>query len=166
MEALGINLPFLIAQIINFVVLMILLRMFLYRPILNMLTARRERIRESLAAAETARSEVQAANQRVEAEVAAAWREGQEIIARAREAAERQAAEIVAQAREQADAEIARRREEIAYERQQMVGQLREQVAQLSLAIAQRVIGRELTTSPTEQRALIDQFIVEAGELR
>ncbi len=45
-------------------------------------------------------------------------------------------------------------------------GELREQVAQLSLAIAQRVIGRELTTSPVEQRALIDQFIVEAGELR
>src|SRR5690606_7535454 len=161
---LGINLPFLIAQIVNFVVLLILLRMFLYEPVLNMLAQRRERIRESLNAAEAARAEVQATNVRAEEEIAKARREGQEIIARAREAAERQAAEILAQARQQAEAEAARMREEIAYERQQMVSELREQVAQLSLAIAQKVIGRALSTA--DQRALIDQFIAEAGDLK
>lgn len=164
MAALGINLPFLIAQIVNFVVLLILLRMFLYEPVLNMLAQRRERIRESLNAAEAARAEVQATNVRAEEEIAKARREGQEIIARAREAAERQAAEILAQARQQAEAEAARMREEIAYERQQMVSELREQVAQLSLAIAQKVIGRALSTA--DQRALIDQFIAEAGDLK
>lgn len=164
MAALGINLPFLIAQIVNFVVLLVLLRLFLYGPLMNMLAQRRERIRESLNAAEAARAEVQAANQRVEEEIAKARREGQEIIARAREAAERQAAEIVAQARRQAEVEAARLREEIAAERQQMVSELREEVAQLSLAIAQKVIGRALSTA--DQRALIDQFIAEAGELK
>jgi len=164
LAALGINLPFLIAQIVNFVVLLVLLRMFLYGPLMNMLAQRRERIRESLNAAEAARAEVQSANQRVEEEVAQARREGQEIIARAREAAERQATEIVAEARRQAQAEAARMREEIAAERQQMASELREQVAQLSLAIAQKVIGRALSTA--DQRDLIGQFIVEAGDLK
>lgn len=164
MAALGINGPFLIAQIINFLVIMFLLRMFLYEPILNLLAQRRERIRESLNAAEAARAEVQASNQRVEEEVAKARREGQEIIARAREAAERQAAEIVAQSRVQAEAEAARLRDEVAYERQQMVSELRGQVAELSLAIAQKVIGQALSTA--DQRRLVDQFLAEAGDLK
>jgi len=52
---IGINLPVLIAQTVNFVVLLIILRLVLYKPVLRMLDERRERIREGLSAAERGR---------------------------------------------------------------------------------------------------------------
>ncbi len=54
MDALGINGPFLIAQIVNFVLLLLLLRAFLYKPVLKMLESRKQRIAEGLQAAEVA----------------------------------------------------------------------------------------------------------------
>ena len=52
MEKVGINLNFLIAQIVNFVIVLVLLQRLLYRPVLNMLEARKQRVRESLAEAD------------------------------------------------------------------------------------------------------------------
>ena len=49
---IGINLPVLVAQTINFVVLLTLLRLFVYKPVLNMLDQRRARIEEGLNAAQ------------------------------------------------------------------------------------------------------------------
>jgi F-type H+-transporting ATPase subunit b len=164
LEALGINGPFLLAQIVNFALMFVLLRMFLYEPILNMLAQRRERIRESLSAAETAQAEVQATTQRSEEEIARARREGQEIIARAREAAEREAQTRAAEIIARAEAEAGRMREEISFERQQMVSELRGQVAELSLAVAQKVIGQALNTA--DQRKLVDKFLAEVGDLK
>jgi len=51
-EKVGINLNFLIAQIVNFVIVLVLLQRLLYRPVLNMLEARKQRVRESLAEAD------------------------------------------------------------------------------------------------------------------
>ena len=52
MDALGIEWSLLIAQLVNFALLIVLLRMFLYQPILNMLAARKERIVQSMKDAE------------------------------------------------------------------------------------------------------------------
>ena len=50
--SLGINLPILIAQLVNFTILLVVLRLVAWGPLVKMLDERRERIRESLAAAE------------------------------------------------------------------------------------------------------------------
>lgn len=52
---LGVNIPVLIAQLINFTALLILLRLFVYKPVLKMLDERRTRIQEGLSAAERGR---------------------------------------------------------------------------------------------------------------
>ena len=64
MDALGIEWPLLISQLINFLILIVLLRMFLYKPVLNMLNARKERIAQSMKDAER----VNAAAREAEAE--------------------------------------------------------------------------------------------------
>ena len=51
MDELGLNVPVLVAQLLNFFILLVLLLMFLYRPILDMLYRRAQRIREGRAAA-------------------------------------------------------------------------------------------------------------------
>ena len=56
-EALGLNLPQLIAQVVNFFVLLFVLRLVAYKPILKMLDERKQKIAEGLNAAEIARAE-------------------------------------------------------------------------------------------------------------
>ena len=77
MEALGINLPGLLAQIVNFGLLFVLLRMFAWKPITAMLEARAERIRDGLEAAERARQEAALAQANVQGQLEQARREGQ-----------------------------------------------------------------------------------------
>ncbi|MBA3534659.1 MAG: F0F1 ATP synthase subunit B [Ardenticatenales bacterium] len=152
MEQLGINLPFLVAQIINFLVIMTLLRMFLYKPMLNMLETRRERIRESLSAAETAKAEAATRNRENEEIIAQARREAQDIIRQAQENAKRQEVDILAQARQEADTVRQRAEGDIAQERQQAMASLRDEVAQLSLAIARKTIGASLVNEQAHSR--------------
>ena len=162
MEALGINGPFLIAQIVNFLVIMVLLRMFLYRPVLNMLEERREKIRESLSAAETARAEAATRSRENEEIIGRARRESQDIIRPAEEAARRREAEIIAQAREEAEALKQRAMSDIEYERQQTMTELRGEVAQLSLAIARKTIGASLVNEQAHAR-IVEEFLSEAS---
>src|SRR3989304_2276198 len=59
---IGINLPLLVGQLINFTLLLIILRLFVYKPVLRMLDERRERIRAGLSAAEQGREREVEAN--------------------------------------------------------------------------------------------------------
>ena len=79
----------LIWAIINFVVFFILLRLFLYKPVLKLLDARRDEIKANLDQAEAARTEAEAAREKYERELARAREEAQNLIARAQAAAEK-----------------------------------------------------------------------------
>lgn len=161
MDALGINGPFLLAQIINFLIIMTLLRMFLYEPVLNMLAQRREKIRESLSAAETARAEAATRSRENEEIIAKARRDAQDIMRQAEESARRRESDILAQARTEANAIKERAGSEIDYERQQAMASLREEVAQLSLQIARKTIGASLVNEQAHSR-IVDEILSEA----
>ena len=98
-DALGINGPQLLAQMANFIVLLVVLRFTLYKPILNMLDDRKARIAEGLGAADKAREEATAAQERIEEQIQQARQEGQEAVANAQQIAAR----IQQDAREQAE---------------------------------------------------------------
>ena len=78
-SALGINLPQLIAQVLNFFILLVLLQLTLYKPILKMMDERRQKIAEGLNAADTARAEAAAAQVNIQAQLDTARKEGQDL---------------------------------------------------------------------------------------
>ncbi len=158
MEGLGININFLIAQIINFLVIMAVLRMFLYRPMLNMLDQRREKIRESLSAAEKARAEAANRSRENEEIINQARRQAQDIIRQAEERAKQREQQIVTEASAQVDAMKTRAQGEVEYERQQAMGALRGEVAQLSLAIARKTIGASLVNESAHAQ-IVDEVL-------
>ena len=164
MDALGFNGPFLLAQIVNFLVIMTLLRMFLYEPVLNMLEERKEKIRESLAAADKARAEAATRSAEQDKIIADARRQGQDLIRQAEERARRRENEILAEARETASALKERAASESEYERQQALSSLREEVAQLSLAIARKAIGEELKLNRRAHARIVDEVLAEVGK--
>ena len=83
MEKLGINLPSLIAFIINFVILLALLIIVAYRPIVRMLDERSAKIRESMDQAERIKQESARATETIKAQLEAGRKEGQAIVAQA-----------------------------------------------------------------------------------
>ncbi|TAK34272.1 MAG: ATP synthase F0 subunit B [Chloroflexota bacterium] len=163
MEALGINVPGLIAQIINFVILLALLRLVAYKPILSMLEKRSTKIRESMEAAERIKQEMTKSQQDFEVQLEAARKEGQAIIAQANQIGDRMKQEAREEAQKEATAIIAKARGEIELERDKAIGELRQQFADLTILAAGKVINR--TLDPASHKKLIDEILVEAGDL-
>ena len=89
LKALGVDLPSVVWHLINFIILILILQRFLYKPILNMLDARAARIRESMDQAERVRAETAAIEERSRGVLDEARREAQEILAAANRNSER-----------------------------------------------------------------------------
>ena len=144
MEALGINVPGLVAQIVNFLLLLFLLSKFAYKPILNMLDQRAQRIKESLEAAERARQEAAQSQVNIQAQIDTARREGQALIEQAARSAEQLREEIHETARKEAEAILARAKADFAQEREKAIEELRRQFADLTITAAEKVINETL----------------------
>jgi F-type H+-transporting ATPase subunit b len=162
LEQLGINPTFLLAQIVNFLVLWFLLSRFLFPPVLNTLAKRRDRIRNSLSEAERVKQEAAASQAEFERQLAEEQRKAQEAIAQAARVAEEVREKIIAEAQAEAEQLKAHARQEIGQEREQMLADVRHQIADLAILAAQRIIGR--TLDEQAQRQLIQDFLAEAGD--
>lgn len=159
LNAFGVDLFKLAFQIVNFLLLLWLLRRFAYKPVLGMIDERRRRIAKGLEDAEAAERDRQLAQAEREAAVTEARREAQAMIARATKIAEDSRAEIVAEAKAEAEKVIARAREEITAEKEKAMAELRGHVADLALAAAGKLVRSEM--SSTTQRRLVDEFLAE-----
>lgn len=165
MENLGLNLGYVLVQILNFGILFIVLLAWVYKPLMNMMEKRRKTVAQGL---EDARIAAEArANAEVEAKkiLADAQLKASDVLREASQRAEGLGREI----RAQAEAETAKTREsamaEIEQERTRILGELRAQVAALSIAAAQKLIGESLDEK--RQHALLDEFFsgVKGGKV-
>jgi F-type H+-transporting ATPase subunit b len=162
LKSLGINPIYLLSYLVNFVVLVVLLRLLLYRPILNMFEARRAKIEQGLQdarAAEEARANAEAERQRILDEARA---EAQKLRAEASQQAEQAAAKIQADAL----AEAKKTRDDalsgLSGERDKMLSELRGQIAALTIAATNKLIGESLDRQ--RQAALITDFFAKVPE--
>jgi F-type H+-transporting ATPase subunit b len=165
-QALGISLFGLIAYAVNFVILVVLLRVLLYKPVKQLLENRKQRIAEGLDAAERAAADAAEQRSTFERELDEARGTAQAEGAKLAQQAELVRHEVL-QAAEHEAAEIkARAREEIEQERQQAAAELEQQAAELAMAISRKVMGAAL--DPAAQRRLVEQFVsdLDAGEGR
>lgn len=156
MDKLGISLGYLIVQIFNFIVMFLVLKRFVYKPILGMLEKRRQAIAQGLEDARIAAEARANAEKEAEKIIAEAQAKAAHIVREASERAEAVAREIKAAA----EAEAAKAREqalaEVEAERNRMLGVLRSQVAALAIAAAQKLVGEALDEQ--RQHALIQEF--------
>lgn len=160
MEALGINLPGLIAQIVNFLLLLYLLSRFAFKPILEMLDERSQRIKEGLEAAERARQEAAQAQANMQVQLDTALKEGQAIIEQAAKAAEQLRQEILAEAQKEAEALLVRARAEFQLERDKALLEMRRQFADLTIIAAEKVIGDSLDKA--KHQRMIQEVLEES----
>jgi len=156
MEALGINLGYLIVQILNFAILFVVLRAWVYRPIVGMLEKRRQAIEQGLEDAKVAAEARANAEKAAEGLLGEARKEASRLVREATERAEQAAAGVKSQAEHEAEEARKGALAEGQNLKEQALGELRGQVAALAIAAAQKIIGEAL--DDRRQHALIQEF--------
>lgn len=151
LQTFGVEWGKLIAQIVNFVLVLVLLRIILYKPIITMLEDRKKRIAESMTQAQT----IEERFAKLEDEQAKIRKEAQEqaaaIIAEAKASGKSVADEITAQARSQAEALLTKAQVQNAAEYEKMRSELRKEVAQLAVVAAQKAVAEVLTNEQKQK---------------
>ena len=150
-----------LVSIVNFLVLLYLLRRFMWGPILATLDRRAAKIREGLELTESARREREQLKQEVEKILGEARREAAAIAERTTKAAEAAAADIRTQAKTESDRIRERGRADAQALHDQALALLRNEVASMVVLAASRILGREI--SAAQHRALIERSLEEAG---
>ena len=165
MEKLGINLTLLLAQIVNIVILILLLRSVSYKPIIKFLDGRREKIAKGLEDARKAEARLANIEADYSKRMDEARAEGQKVVAEMTANAEKQASAIIVKANEDAARIKAQAQEEAELERNKALADLRTQVVSLSMAAANKLVGESLDAN--RQRALVDEFFsgVKSGKV-
>ena len=156
MEGLGINLGYLIVQILNFAILMVIIIAWVINPVMGLLKKRREAISQGLEDAKVANE----ARTRSEEEAAKIIDEAQHKAADIMREANERAEKIDQELKGAANKEISTQREamlaEVESERNRMLQQLRGQVASLAISAAQKLIGESLDQA--RQQKLVEEF--------
>lgn len=164
MEGIGINLPLLIAFVINFAILFTLLSVFLYKPVLKMLDERQARIKESMEQAENMRQQAARSEEEIKAHLENARKEGQAIIAQATQIGERLKQEARENARQETESLINKAHLEIQRERDKALAELRKEFADIAILAAEKVIGE--TLDKEKHRKVIDEVLKESSALK
>ena len=145
------------AQILNFLILVAILRALCYKPVVRMIKAREDKIAESLAKADSDVAEAESLKKDYQAQLAEAREKAQAIVDKAekvaasnRETSLQDTKREIEQMKKAAQAEIQRDRERAA-------DQLKKEIVALSLLAAGKVVEKNMEAS--ENEALVGDFI-------
>ncbi len=147
-------------MLVTFLIVLVLLKKFAWKPILNMIKEREESIENALSAAEKAKNEMASLKSSNEKILSDARLERDAMLKEARELKEGMINEAKGKAAAEAEKIVASARETINNEKMAAITELRNQVAILSIEIAEKVIRQELA-SDEKQKAYVKQLLDE-----
>jgi F-type H+-transporting ATPase subunit b len=149
------------AELIAFILMVIVLGRYAYPRIMQAATERETKIEAGLRAAQEAEERLSKVQVQVEQTLEEARTQAREILNRSHQEATADAAEVLAKARADAEALIERARGEIAAERDRAIQDLRAEVATLVVDATQRLLGAEI--DPKAHQRLIDEALQKVG---
>lgn len=142
--------------VVTFLLLVLLLGKFAWKPILAVLKERETTIRQALDEARQARKESESLLEQNRAILADARNQAREVLEKARQDAEQRRSDLVATARKEAEELLSRSRDEIQREMRQALRELRGEAADLAIAAASRVVAGGLDAE--HHRRLVDEY--------
>lgn len=155
----GIQPIFLLAQIVNFLIILFLLKKFFYGPIVKILEDRKKRIEESLKNADLIEERLQKTDEKSAQILEEAKSSAQAIIADAKSEAERIQEQINVEARKSIEDALKESKVQIEAQKIAMQKQLEKKTLSFVAEVAKRVLGRSLKTD--ERRQLTTKAITE-----
>lgn len=158
-SSLGISLPLLLAFVFNFIILLVLLGKFLYKPVLKMLDERTQKVKESMEWAESIKRDYEQAKVEVQKQIDKGRQEAQAIIAQAVQKGEGLKEEAKREASGQAKVIVEKARAELEAERDRMVEDLRKEFVSLLILASEKVIRQ--TLDKEKQSRLIEETLAQ-----
>ncbi|MBR5588792.1 MAG: F0F1 ATP synthase subunit B [Phascolarctobacterium sp.] len=151
----------LIAQILNFLFLVFVLAKFAYKPLLNIMEERKNKIAADLEAADAAKAEAEAVKSEYAAKLADARQEAQAIVEAARKSAQAAHDKIMAETKAEQDQVVAAAKEAIELEKQKALADVRAQVISLSMMAASKIVEQKLGSEEDKKMAgeIVDSII-------
>ena len=151
-----------IAQILNLLIQVFLIKRFLFKPINEMLEKRRELADKEIREAREAKEEADSLKVRYEEGLAGARNEAAQIVQSAQKEAQLRADETVRKAQEQAVGIRKKAEADIAQEKKKAINEMKDEIGELAMDIAGKVVEKEINEE--DHKKLIEEFIRNVGE--
>jgi len=160
MQGLGINLPLLVAFVINFLILFGLLTLVLYKPALKILDERQAKIKDSIEQAERIKEQAASSEEEIKVHLETARKEGQAVIAQATQIGDRLKEEATEKARQEAEKIVLKSQSEIRQERDKLIDDLRKEFVDIAILAAEKVTKE--TLDKQKHQKLLDEVLKES----
>lgn len=157
LELISLNIWHIIAAIGNLLILMLIVKKFLFVPVQKILAERQSQVDDLYSAAEKSAAEAEADRKLYNEKLEGAREEADAIVKAASRRADRLSEEIIGNAKNKAEETIRKAENDIAQEKKKAMNELKNEIADISVQIAENVVGREI--SEKDHKELIDGFI-------
>ena len=144
-ENLGIDFRLLIAQIVNFLILLFVLYKFAYRPIVRLLDKRADTIAQSLDNAQAIEGKLKASQTAYEQKISKAEKNASAILNEARQSAEKLKAQLIDQAKTEVAAIVTKTQAEVASLKEQVITEAKAELGDLVVSATESVLIAKLT---------------------
>lgn len=161
-EFLNINFFTALFTLFNFIAVFLVLKHFLFKPVMKIIQDRQDEIDHIYEDADKAKESAEALQAEYQQKLQAATQTSEQIVKEAILRGQNKEEEIVRQAKNEASAILDKAAADISQEKKKALNEAKDEISNMAMAIAEKVVGRELNSD--DQSKLIDEFIKELGE--
>ena len=161
-EFLNINFFTALFTLFNFIAVFLVLKHFLFQPVMKMIKDRQDEIDQMYDNADKAKTSAEALQAEYQQKLCVATQTGDRIVKEAIIRGQNKEEEIIRQANAEAAAILDKAAADISQEKKKALNDAKDQISEMAIAIAEKVVGRELKLE--DQEKMFDEFINELGE--
>ena len=162
LEVISVNLWQILISLLNLLILFLMFKKFLFKPVNNMLAKRQSEIDAKYEAADEAKRIAQEDRALWDEKIGTVKIETDEMIKKAQNSAKRQGDAIVSKAKEQADSIVRQAENQAQLEIKKAQDGIKKEIVEVSAALANKLLKREINAD--DHRSLIDSFIEKIGD--
>lgn len=159
---LGVNPWDALFTLLNTIALFLVMKKFLFVPVMKMIQDRQQEIDDLYRQAGDAKDQAQALEAEYQQKLSAAQQTGEQIVRDAVSRGQSREEEILRQANAEADAIRSKASADIAREKKQAINDAKDEISGMAVAIAEKVVGRQMNDA--DQKELVDEFIRGLGD--
>ena len=159
---IGINFWTALFVLLNTIALFLVLKKYLFVPVLNMIAQRQKEIDDMYSEADAARSNAKAMETEYQEKLSVAAQTGERLVKEAVARGQSREEEILRQANAEANAIREKAAADIAMEKKKAINDAKDEISGMAVAIAEKVVGRELSSA--DHTDLVEAFINGLGD--
>ena len=161
-EIISVNLWQIVVSLSNLVILFLIIKRFLYKPVKNVLKSRQDKLEEKYTQADEDLDNAKSTKAELDQKLSKAEMKADEILNEATVHAEKRKEKIVSEARNEAEAIIRQAKGEAELEKKKAESEIKAQIVDVSFELSKKIIEREIKQE--DHHKLIDGFIEQIGD--